>query len=167
MCISSIQGLYRYIKLNSGFSGHTVHSVIVALGFELQQPASQLKELSRMLRTCSKYGADLRFPGFFSYDDTNKFFLKHRPDIVSHMEKYAAESGTDIITMVQNFRIFGAYIHKPTLCEVGKALWDSGHYWPEYRHIYNVFSWYTLEEISHTWNWYLEDNPDLAKKLSA
>jgi hypothetical protein len=83
------------------------------------------------------------------------------------MENFAADCGTDIITMVQNFGIFRSYIVKPTLCEIGKALWDSGHYWPEYNHLYNVFSWYTLEEISHTWNRYLEDHLDLAEKLSA
>ena len=167
MRIFSTQGLYRYIKLNSGFSGHTIHSAINSLGFQLQQSTKHFKELSCILRTCSRCGASLGFPGFHSHDETSKFFLKHRSDIVSHMEKYTAKSGINIITMIKNNGIFRYCIRKPTLCDIGKALWDNSHYWPEYKHIYTVFSWYTLERISHTWNKYLEENPDIAEKISA
>ena len=166
MNISSIRGLYRYVKSNTGFSGHTVHSVILALGYYLWGSANDFKELSGTLKDCSNHGADAGFPGFSNYSDTIKFFKKHRSDIVSHMEKTAAEMGIDIISMVQGFGVF-RNSKAPTPGQIGKALWDSGHYWPELDKLYNVFAWYTLEEVSHSWHRYLEDHPVLAEKLSA
>ena len=166
MSISSIKGLYRYVKTNSGFSGHTVHSVILSLGYYLWGSKENFKELSEVLKDCSNHGADSGFSGFIYHSETIPFFTEHRKDIISHMERTAAELGTDIISMVQGFGIF-RQSDKPTPSEVGKALWDSGHYWPELDTLYNVFAWYVLEEVSRTWQRYLEDNPALAEKLSA
>ena len=81
------------------------------------------------------------------------------------MEQSAAEFGTDIISMVQNFGVF-RYSDKPTPSEVGRALWDSKE-WDELTSLYNVFAWYTLEEVARTWYRYLEENPALKAELAA
>jgi len=165
MGISTIKGLYRYVKQNSGFTGHTVHSVILSLGYNLWGTENEFKELSGNLVDCSKHGADCGFSGFTYYSDTIKFFKKHRQDIVSHMEQTAAECGTNIISMVQNFGIF-RNSEMPSVEFVGKALWDCKKN-IELDFLYNAFAWYALEEISRTWYRYIEEHPALAEKLSA
>jgi hypothetical protein len=166
MSITSINGLYRYLKQKSGFSGRTVRSVILALGYQLNVSTNDFKELSGLLVDCSRYGADAGFPGFVSTSDTTKFFRKNHEDIVSHMEQTAADLGIDIIPMVQGFGVFRDTT-PPTTGQVGRALWDSAHYWPELKDLYNVFAWYALEEISSTWYRYLEENPATMAALSA
>ena len=167
MSISTIKGMYGFLIDNTGFSGRTVHSIILALGYRLYGSDADFKELSGILKDCSNYGADSGFCGFTYYDDTIYFFRKHRHDIVSHLEQTAADLGTDIISMVQNFGVFRSHSQKPTASEIGRALWDSGKCRSELTELYNVFSWYTLEEVAHAWNRYLEDNPALAQELSA
>jgi hypothetical protein len=167
MKISSIQGLQRYVKQNSGFSGKTINSVIFALGYHPQFRSKQdFIELSGVLANCSEHGADSGFSGFKYCHETIAFFIKHRLDIVSHMEQTAAELGTDIITMVQGFGVF-RNSEKPTAGEVGKALWDSGKIWDNLTSLYNVFAWYALEEVSRTWYRYLEENPAVRAELAA
>jgi len=166
MSIKSIKGLYKYLSKHSGFSSLTVRSVISSLGYNLHGNNKVFfHELSGNFSDCSKHGADSGFSGFIYYSDTNQFYKKHRQDIVSHMENSAAELGTDIISMVQNFGVFRRS-EKPTASEIGKALWDSRNR-SELTILYNVFAWYTLEEISHTWNRYLEEHPKLAQRLAA
>jgi hypothetical protein len=167
MIIKSIHGLVSYLVSYSGFSNKTVNSVITSLGYNPHKAnAAEFKELSGTLQDCSKHGADGGFSGFINYSDTIPFFKKHRLDIVAHMEQTAADMGTDIISMIQNFGVF-RYSDKPTPSEVGHALWDKSKEWPELTDLYNVFAWYALEEISHTWNRYLEDNPGYRAELSA
>jgi len=165
MAISTIKGLYRIVKQNTGFSGNTVHSVILALGYNLWGTEEEFKELSGVLKDCSTHGADTGFSGFIYTADTLPFYRKHRHDIAAHIEQTAEEIGTDIISMVQGFGIF-RNTKPPTSGQVGKALWDS-RYWSELENLYNVFAWYALEEIAHAWHRYLEDNPALAIKISA
>ena len=165
MAVTTIKGLYRVVKQNTGFSGHTVHSVIISLGHCLWGTIEDFKELSDILVNCSNNGANVGFSGFIYYSDTIPFYKKHRQDIVSHMEQAAAEFGTDIISMVQSFGIF-RNSEKPSTSEIGKALWGSFHK-SELNTLYNVFAWYALEEVSHAWQRYLEDHPVLAEKLSA
>ena len=167
MKVKSIHGLVSYIVNNSGFSAQTVSNVVSSLGYRPHGgSADDFKELSATLQDCSRHGADGGFSGFINYSDTIPFFKKHRLDIVAHMEQTAAEMGTDIITMIQNFGVF-RYGDKPTPSEVGRALWDKSTEWPELTDLYNVFAWYALEEISHTWYRYLEDNPGYRAELSA
>jgi len=165
LAISTIKGLYRVVKQSSGFSGRTVHSVILSLGHCLWGTEEDFKELSGILLNCSNHGANVGFSGFIYYSDTIPFYKKHRHDIVSHMEQTAAELGTDIISMVQSFGVFHNS-QKPTPSEIGKALWGSFHK-QDLATLYNVFAWYALEEISHAWQRYLEDHPVLAVKLPA
>ena len=166
MAITSIIGLQRYIKRNSCFTGRTINSVINALGYSLHGTQDEFKELSGLLKDCSRNGANAGFTGFNVSSDTIRFFRKHRFNIVSHMEQTAAYCGTDIISMVQSFGVFRNN-DIPTISEIGRALWDSGNYWPELNTLYTVFAWYALEEIAHTWYRYLEDNPAVNMELSA
>ena len=166
MKVKSIHGLVSYIVNNSGFSAQTVSNVVSSLGYRPHGgSANDFKELTITLEDCSRNGAGSEFPGFKYPSETVPFFKKNRTDIISHMEQTAADMGTDIISMVQGFGVF-RHSKKPTLSEVGRALWDKSKTWPELTDLYNVFAWYALEEISHTWYRYLEDNPD-SKQLSA
>jgi hypothetical protein len=81
------------------------------------------------------------------------------------MENFAAELGTDIISMVQGFGVF-RNSEKPTSGEVGKALWGNVSSNNDFT-LYNVFAWYALEEVSRTWYRYLEDNPAYHAELAA
>jgi hypothetical protein len=82
------------------------------------------------------------------------------------MEQTAAELGSDIFSMVRGFGVF-RYGSKPTVGEIGKALYDSGTTWDNLTDLYNVFAWYALEEVSRTWYRYLEDNPAYHMELTA
>jgi len=167
MKINTIHGLRRYLKKYSGFSGKTINSVIYSLGFHaLHCTKEELKEISTIFINCSKYGVHNDVTGFFYYTETIPFYKKHREDIVKHMENTAEEIGTDIISMVQNFSVFSDK-DKPTISEVGKALWDKSKPHNELTELYNVFALYTLEEISRTWEYYIEENPSFVQKLAA
>src|SRR5215467_9700754 len=123
MKISTIRSMYRYIKHHSNFSGRTINSVIIALGYHQQNSAKDdFIELSAELENCARHGANIGFSGFIYYNETLSFYKKHRKDIVNHMEQTAAELGTDIISMVQCFGVF-RNSDKPTASEIGKALW--------------------------------------------
>jgi hypothetical protein len=166
MKIRNIQTLRVYVTQNSGFSETTVNNVISALGFPLKGSKQNLIELSTQFENCAEHGADCGFSGFIYYNETTAFFKNNRQDIVAHMEQTAAEMGTDIISMVQGFGVFRNY-DKPLQSEIGRALWDSGHQREELTSLYNVFSWYALEEVSRTWYRYLEDNPDVRAEIAA
>jgi len=163
----SITGLRRYLKQYSGFSGKTINSVIFALGFHaLHCTQNEIDEISNIFLKCSKYGAHNDCTGFFYFDETISFFKKNRADIVNQMENLAEEIGTDIISMVQNFNTFRNK-EKPTVSQVGKALWDKSKTYDELTELYNIFALYTLEEISHTWANYIEDNQKVKETLAA
>jgi len=165
MKIKNIKALRHYIAENSAFSPATINHVISALGYSLNGSWNSLKELSSQFENCAEHGANIGISGFIYYSETIAFFKANRQDIVNHMETTAAECGMDIISMVQNFGVF-RNSDKPTVEEVGKALWDS-RYREELKTLYNVFAWYALEEISHTWYRHLEDNPAFRVELAA
>jgi hypothetical protein len=166
MKIKNVKQLRQYIADNSSFSPATINHVISALGFSLNGSWDSLKELSAEFENCTEHGADGGFSGFIYYNETIAFFKANRQDIINHMEQTAAELGTDIISMVQEFGVF-RYSEKPSAGEVGKALWDSGKTHPNLTSLYNVFSWYALEEVSRTWYRYLEENPGYKTELAA
>ena len=165
MTISTIKGLYRCVKQNTNFSGHTVKSVFLALGYNLCGSTEDFKELSNVLIDCYNNGAESGFAGFTYQAETLPFYRKHRLDIVSQMENAATTYDIDIIAFIQGFGMF-LNTTPPPPGQIGKALWDS-RYWPELEDLYNLFAWYVLEEVSNAWNGYLEDHPTLAEKLSA
>jgi len=167
MSISTINGLLRYLKKNSGFSGKVIHDVILALGYHpLHGTEAHFKQLSRIFVDCTENGANKGFTGFTNSTDLLQFFQKNRREIAIHMELDAAEMVMDLISMVQNFGAF-KNSDKPTPTEIGKALWDKSKTYPELTELYNVFSWYALEEISKTWYRFLEENPNYWEKLAA
>ena len=166
MKISTIQELRNFLYKNSGFVERTVNNVIKALGYPLQGSGETFRELSSELVNCAEYGADIGIPGFIYYSETIPFFKRNRAAIASHIERTAAEFGTDIFSMVRDFGVF-RNSDKPTPSEIGKALWDNSQTWPELTNLYNVFAWYALEEVSRTWYGYLEENPGLRVELSA
>jgi hypothetical protein len=164
--INTTQGLITYIKNTSSWSAATIRNVITALGYNPNAGWESLVELSGNLADCAKHGADGGFSGFIYHRETIAFFLHNRNDIIKNLERTAEELGEDIIKMVQNFGIF-RYSPPPSSGEVGKALWGTRKAQGTLTSLYNVFAWFCLEEISHIWYRYLEDNPGYYAKLSA
>jgi hypothetical protein len=166
MIITSIQKLRVYVSNNSLFPEKLVNNVIEALGYPLKGSGDILKDLSAELVNCAENGADIGISGFIYYSETVSFFTKNRTSIVNHIEHTAEELGMDIFSMVQGFGVF-RNSEKPTPTEIGKALWDKSHTYPDLTSLYNVFAWYALEEVSRTWYRYLEDNPGYKAELAA
>ena len=166
MKINNIKTLREYIKENSTFPESTINNVIKALGYPLTGSGVTFKELSAEFVNCAEHGANIGISGFIYYNETIAFFQKNRAAIAAHMELTAAEFGTDIISMVQNFGVF-SHSEKPTPSEIGRALWDKSKTHPELKSLYNVFAWYALEEVARTWYRYLEDNPGYMAELAA
>ncbi len=166
MNINTIKALRCYLVNNSGFLETTINNVIVVMGFSLNGGSEELKNLSSELEQCAEYGANIGISGFTDYDKTIAFFIENRGNIVSHMEHTASEFGTDIISMVQNFRNV-LDLEELNVSHIGYALWGDILLEPEYIELYNIFAWYTVEEVSRTWYRYLEDNPSCRAELSA
>jgi hypothetical protein len=164
--IKSIQGLISYVAENSAWQTGTIHHVITALGYNPNAGWESLVELSGNLADCAEHGADGGFPGFTYYSDTLTFFRRNRQDIVKNLELLAEELGEDSISMVQHFGVFRHGI-PPSPADVGRALWGTGQLKDDLTSLYNVFAWFCLEEISHIWYRYLEDNPGYYAELSA
>jgi hypothetical protein len=165
MIITDIKELGYYISRNSGFSLTTVSNVLEALGYSLDDGGEAISEVSADLENCAEHGAECGFSGFIYYNETIAFYKENRQDIVKHMEQTAAEFGTDIISMVQDFGVFRNG-DKPGPSDVGRALWDSTIH-DGLTSLYNVFAWYALEEVSRTWYGYLEEHPAYHAELSA
>jgi hypothetical protein len=164
--IKNIQGLISYVEENSAWQTDTIHHVITALGYRSTGGLESLKNLSANLADCAKHGADGGFPGFIYYCDTLAFFRRNRQDIVKNLELTAEEMGQNIISMVQGFGVF-RYETPPAVNDIGRALWGTGALKDDLTSLYNVFAWFCLEEISHVWYRYLEDNPAFYAELSA
>jgi hypothetical protein len=166
MRIKNIQGLIAYVNDNSAWQITTIRNVIHALGYTAAGGAESLKNLSGQLVNVAQHGADGGFPGFIYYSDTVRFFRRNRKDIVNNIEQTASDMGEDVIKFVQSFGVFRNSA-PPTPGEVGRALWDSSRLDDELTNLYNIFAWYALEEVSHVWYRYLEDNPRCRVELSA
>jgi len=77
MCISSIHGLKRYIKINSGFSRKIINEVIIALGYNpLNGSKKDFKELSGIFEYCVIKGANTNIKGFRYGTESYRFFQK-------------------------------------------------------------------------------------------
>jgi len=166
MKITTIEKLRSYISRHSSFPEGVVKNIIQTLGYPLFGSGDSFRDLSGVLVNCAENGANIGIIGFIYYSETILFYKKNRTAIASHLENTAAEFGTDIFSMVQNFGIF-RNSEKPTPAEVGKALWDKSKTYPDLTELYNVFAWYALEEVSRTWLMYLEANPGYKAELAA
>jgi len=168
MGITTIRSLQRYIKRHSDFSGKTINSVIIALGYQPNDATlKDFKELSGIFKDCSEYGAYIGFTGFSYYSDTVKFYMKHQKNIVCHLEEEAAKLETDAISYVLNLDYFANNDNPPTPSKVGKALWNKKLSRTGFYELYNGLAWYTLEEVSRIWNEYLITKPAVKAKISA
>jgi hypothetical protein len=155
-----------FLVSHSGFSASTVNNVIKALGYPLKGSGNIFQGLCADFINCAEHGADNNFSGFCNSYEMFVFFRKNHVDIINHMVGMAAEIGTDVISMIQEFNSF-RHTEKPTPSDVGKALWDNRKYDNNLSSLYDVFAWYALEEMSRTWYVYLEENPGKRQKLSA
>jgi hypothetical protein len=164
--VKNIQGLISYVVENSSWQAATVSHAVTALGYRSNGGLESLKSLSANLADCAKHGADGGFPGFSYYSDTLSFFRRNWEDIAKNIELMAEEIGEDVISMVQGFGVF-RYGTPPTAASIGQALWGTGKLKDGLTSLYNVFAWFCLEEISHVWYRYLEDNPGYYAGLSA
>jgi hypothetical protein len=68
--------------------------------------------------------------------------------------------------MVKNFGIFRKQ-ETPTSGEIGRAIWDTQFLHDDLTNLYNVFSWFCLEEIANFWYNNLENNRQFYASLSA
>jgi len=167
MGISTIQGLRRYIKINSGFSVKLINDVIVALGFNPQNGEKyQLRQISKIFAVCVNNGANSGFTGFTNATELYRFFQKNRKEIVIHLQLDAVGLVTDLFSMVQNLKFFKNK-KTPWALDIKKALWDNTQAYSELTDIYNALSWYTLEEIAKTWYRFIEENPVYEALLTA
>jgi len=168
MGISSIRGLQRYIRRHSDFSGKTINSVIIALGYQPNNATLQdFKELSGIFIDCSNNGAYNGFTGFSYYSDTVKFYMKHQKNIVYHLEEEAAKLEKDAISYVLNLDYIANSENPPTPSKVGKALWNKKLSKTGFFELYNALAWYTLEEVSRIWHEYIITKPTVKAKISA
>jgi len=167
MCISTIQGLKHYIKMNSGFSKKLINNVIAALGYNpFHGSKKDLKDLSGIFVDCVKKGANSNIKGFSYATELYQFFQKNRREIIIHLQLDAAGKLMDLFSMVRNFKFFENK-KPPWALDIETALWDDTQAYSELVDLYNVFAWYALEEISKTWYRYLEENPVYWEKLAA
>jgi len=166
MKISDIKAMRDFIVQYSGFSKNTVNHVIEALGFPLNGSGVTFHELSSQFENCTENGANVGFIGFIYYDETIKFFKANQTDIVDHLENTANELGINLFQMVQSFGVF-SNSEKPTVNQIGRALWGNSTIQKDLTQLYNVFAWYALEEVSRTWYRYLEENPAVWAAMSA
>jgi hypothetical protein len=164
--ITTVQGLTAYIKNNSSWPAATIRNVITALGYNPNGGRGSLVELSGTLADCAMNGAGGGFPGFIYYSETVQFYRRNQQDIVKNLEITAEELGEDIIGMVRHFGVF-RHDRPPSAGGIVRALWGTGKLQDDLTGLYNAFAWFCLEEVSHIWYRYLEDNPAYYAELSA
>jgi len=163
--INTTKSLYRYLRRKTGFKGLTVQTVIKNLGFPISEMPHEFKLLSKILLYCSHNGANTNIKGFNEYSSTVKFYFRHRKHIVAQIEKAAEENDEELFSFIQNFYFFHDK-QEPSNKEIAKALYARGRK-PELDYLYNIFAWYTLEELANTWQRYLEEHPATAEKIAA
>lgn len=99
------------------------------------------KEAIETLGDVYHYGADGGFPGFVYYNDTQKFYRRHRAAIVELAEEMASELSENVIEMIKNFGCLRSGI---TTESIAKALYGNVDD-PE---VPNALAWFTLEEVA-------------------
>lgn len=128
--------------------GALVNPVKNQMGVGLPGLWVELDNVSR-----SYCGAAAGFCGFIYYSETVSFWRAHRSKIYAYMEELADGIGENVLEMVCNFGgLKGIYETE----EIARALY--GNYNSEYDPIYNVFSWFALEEVAHRYADYSYEN---------
>jgi hypothetical protein len=91
------------------------------------------------------------------YSETVKFFQENRRDIVRNIGLAAKTLGKETATMVQGFGIYRGQ-RPPPVSDIYRALRDTARTRDDLADLYNVFSWFCLEDISNIWYRYLDNN---------
>ena len=100
-----------------------------------------------MARDVAEQGADCGFSGWISYRETMEFFRKNRKVVLEYAEEMAHDLGENVLSMIQGFGIFrDAPIDTQDLA---KALYAGKG--PEVATVYNVMSWFALEEVARAY----------------
>ena len=100
------------------------------------------KEAIETLGDVYHHVADGGFPGFVYYNDTQKFYRRHRSDIVAMAEEMSGDLGVDVIDMIRHFGCFrGRDVE--TSC-IARALYGNVDD-PE---VPNALAWFALEEVA-------------------
>ena len=95
----------------------------------------------------AEHGADNGFSGWIYYRETMEFFRKNRRTILEYAEEMAHDLGENVLSMIQGFGIFrDAPIDTQDLA---KALYAGKG--PEVATVYNVMSWFSLEEVARAY----------------
>jgi hypothetical protein len=151
--ITNVSGLITLISESTAWSPVTVANVTSALGYRKNGGLESLKKLSGNFVDCARYGANSGITGFTMYEETVKFFSENRRDITKNIELSAKILGKDAVKMIQGF---GIYRHEkpPAPKDIARALWDTSKIHDELSGLYNVFSWFCLEDIAHIWHRY-------------
>lgn len=95
----------------------------------------------------SPCGAAGGFGGFIYYTETTEFWRRNRKIITEQLSELAFSLGENVLQMVMSFG--GIKDGDFSEDEVGRALY--GNYNSDLDQIYNVFTWFALEEVAH---WY-------------
>jgi hypothetical protein len=194
--ISNVEGLIHFVSENSTWSPVTVENAASALGYRKSGGLEGLKRLSSWLVECAKHGVSCRprtsarqlayrvssvppahwtaakplsrfcgIQGFTMYDETVKFFQENRRDITRNLELAAKIIGKDTALMIQGFGIYRGQC-PPSCADIYRAL-DTARIHADLTDLYNVFSWFCLEDISSIWYRYLDNNYPFYASLTA
>jgi hypothetical protein len=155
--ISNVEGLIHFVSENSTWSPVTVSNIVAALGYRKNGALESLKRLSSCMVDCAKHGAACGVHGFTMYHETVKFFRENRRDIVRNIELAAKTIGKEPATMVQGFGVYRGQ-RPPSVSDISRALRDTAKIQDDLADLYNVFSWFCLEDISNIWYRYLDNN---------
>ncbi|MDR1148138.1 MAG: hypothetical protein LBK66_05850 [Spirochaetaceae bacterium] len=155
--ISNVGSLINFVSENSTWSPVTVSNAVSALGYRKNGALESLKRLSSCLVDCAKHGAACGIHGFTMYHETVKFFQENRRDIVRNIELAAKIIGKDDALMIQGFGVYRGQ-RPPSVSDISRALRDMAKTHGDLTDLYNVFSWFCLEDISNIWYRYLDNN---------
>ena len=93
----------------------------------------------------NNHGVSGGISGFIYYEDTHKFAIKHRKNIIALLERDADDFGEEVVKMITNFGYFrNNKANKEDLKDIYKYLGggrcDSGG-------ITNLMAWYACETV--------------------
>ena len=105
------------------------------------------KNFQEIAKDVAEQGADCGFSGWIYYRETMEFFRKNRKIILEHAEEMAQDLGEPMLSMIQDFGIFRTAPIKTE--DLAKALYAGKG--PEVATVYNVMSWFALEEVARAY----------------
>ncbi|MDR1147764.1 MAG: hypothetical protein LBK66_03955, partial [Spirochaetaceae bacterium] len=76
---------------------------------------------------------------------------------VRNIELAAKIIGKETETMVQGFGVYRGQ-RPPSVSDISRAIRDASRTYGDLTDLYNVFSWFCLEDIANIWYRYLDNN---------